>query len=54
MQATGGKLNKGLERYRLAMPNVNKGQASWAKVTINLGQTNRTGMPPDQKVNKAE
>jgi hypothetical protein len=31
-----------------------RGQASWAKMTSLWGQANSTGMPPDQKVNKAE
>jgi hypothetical protein len=29
-------------------------QAGWAKMTSAVGQANNTGMPPDQKVNKAE
>jgi hypothetical protein len=39
--------------YLFAMMSY-RGQASWAKMMSEAGQASNTGMPPNQKVNKAE
>ncbi len=59
MAALTGKISKCSQRDRIVAPIVNKrmplrGQISWAKLTSPRGQSKSTGMPPDQKVNKAE